>query len=74
MDADYEIIGEYQNNIDRSSNMGKLFFKWLYQYLGSIEIGDLLKLEKNANGEYVCFPVDEDTEGFDPIIIFGCDK
>ena len=66
LDADYEIIGEYRRNIDKSSNMGILFLKWLDQYLGTISMDDLLKLEKNAEGEYIFFPLDENTKDFDP--------
>ena len=32
LDADYVIFREYQNNVDNTSSMGKLFFKWIYQY------------------------------------------
>ncbi len=66
LDADYEIVKEYRNNVDKTSNMGILFLKWLDQYLGRIEMCDLLKLEKDGNGEYVFFPLDDDTKDFDP--------
>ena len=65
LDVDYEIIREYRNNIDKSSNMGILFLKWLDQYLGKIDMDDLLKLKKDKSGEYESYPLDEETKDFD---------
>lgn len=66
LDLDYEIVNEYRNNVDASSNIGRLFFRWLYQYIGKMDLSNNLKLEKNEEGEYMGFPLDEDTKGFDP--------
>lgn len=65
LDADFEILKEYQNNVCKNSNMGKIFFKWLYNYYNQIQPEDIIKLEKNRSGQYMDFPYDDDTENFD---------
>ena len=65
LDADYEILKEYQNNVCKSSNMGKIFFRWLYNYFSQIQPEDFVKLKRNNCGQYIDFPYDDQTEKFD---------
>jgi len=65
LDLDYEILKEYRNNVYKNSSMGKIFFTWLNNYLGTILPEDCLKLEKNADGQYKDYPYDEATKDFD---------
>ena len=65
LDMDREIVGEYENNI-KKSDMGKMFFRWLYDYMAQMDImSDMLKLEKAADGSYKDFPKDEALQGLD---------
>lgn len=65
LDLDYEICREYQNNVCKDSNLGKIFFRWLYSYYATILPQDLVKLDKDENGHYKDYPYDDDTKGFD---------
>ena len=65
LDAGYEILKEYERNVCKNSNMGILFYRWLYSYYGKIQPEDLIKLEKNNDGQYIDFPYDEHTKNFD---------
>lgn len=65
LDMNFEILKEYENNVLKNSNMGKLFFKWLYGYYSKILPEDIIKLEKNQSGEYINYPYDDETKGFD---------
>lgn len=64
-DADFEILKEYQNNVCKNSNMGKIFFKWLYNYYNQIQPEDIVKLKKDTSGQYADFPYDDNTKSFD---------
>lgn len=65
LDLDHEIWKEYHTNVYKNSNMGKIFFKWLYEYYATISPEDNIKLQKNSEGKYLDFPYDENTEEFD---------
>ena len=65
LDADFEILKEYQKNVCKNSNIGKIFFKWLYSYYNQIQPEDIVKLQKNKFGQYIDFPYDENTKNFD---------
>ena len=65
LDLDYEILKEYQNNVCKDSSMGKLFFRWLYNYYATILPQDHIKLKKDESGQYIDYPYDEDTKEFD---------
>lgn len=65
LDFDYEILKEYQDNIPSDTEMGRIFFKWLYNYLGSMDFEDWVKLEKDENGNYMMFPLETRTKDFD---------
>ncbi len=65
LDMDFEILNEYRNNVSDKSNMGKIFFGWLYNYYSDIQPEDNIKLMKNEYGQYLSFPYDKDTESFD---------
>lgn len=65
LDLGYEIWKEYNNNVCRNSNMGKLFFRWFYDYCKTILPQDHIKLDKDENGQYVDYPYDEATKEFD---------
>lgn len=45
--------------------MGKLFFRWLYQYYATILPQDHIELQKDENGQYINYPYDDDTKEFD---------
>lgn len=65
LDMDREIVGEYENNI-RESDIGKMFFRWLYKYMANMDImNDMLKLEKAKDGSYKDFPENETLQGLD---------
>ena len=65
LDLDYEIWKEYHNNVSKETGMGKLFFRWLYDYCNIILPQDHIKLEKDKNGQYIDYPYDEHTKDFD---------
>ncbi len=65
LDLDHEIWKEYHTNVYGNSNMGKIFFKWLYEYYATILPEDNIKLHKDSEGKYQEFPYDEDTQEFD---------
>lgn len=65
LDIGYEIMTEYRNNVCKDSNMGKIFFRWLYDYYSRIDNNDHIKLEKNDNGQYKDYPYYDDTKDFD---------
>lgn len=56
---------EYRNRIPRNTEMGKIFFRWLYNYYGSMELEDLVKLERDEEGNFTMFPLEKRTEEFD---------
>lgn len=65
LDMDFEILNEYRNNVSDKSNMGKIFFRWLYNYYSHIQPEDNIKLVKDECGKYLKFPYDKDTKSFD---------
>lgn len=65
LDLDHEIWKEYHTNVYGNSNMGKIFFKWLYEYYATILPEDNIKLHKDSEGKYQEFPYDDDTQEFD---------
>ena len=65
LDLDHEIWKEYHNNVCNSSNIGKIFFRWLYEYYATISPEDHIKLNKGSDGKYVDYPYDVETQGFD---------
>ncbi|WP_373212751.1 hypothetical protein [Ruminococcus sp. 5_1_39BFAA] len=65
LDLGHEIWKEYHNNVCKDSNMGKLFFRWLYNYYAAILPQDHIKLDKDENGQYVDYPYDSETKEFD---------
>jgi hypothetical protein len=65
LDMGHEIMTEYENNINKNTSMGNLFFRWLYNYIAKIDWGDLLELQKDEGGRYKAFPYDDVTEKFD---------
>ena len=48
LDLDHEIWKEYHTNVYGNSNMGKIFFKWLYEYYATILPEDNIKLHKDC--------------------------
>lgn len=67
LDLDFEIYNEYRKRIPFHTGIGRLFLKWLYEYVGKrISCDeDLLKLDKDEEGNYKNFPVEEGTKDFD---------
>lgn len=65
LDIDQEIMTEYRHIIPNETNEGKLFWRWLYTYLGKIDLENLIKLEKDEDGNYLMFPMEERTREFD---------
>lgn len=65
LDLDYEIMTEYRNIISEETNEGKIFWRWLYTYLGRIDLKNLVKLEKDEDGNHLMFPIEERTNEFD---------
>lgn len=65
LDLDYEIIKEYRNRIPRNTDLGKIFWRWFNTYIGQISFDDMIKLEKDSDGNYVMFPLEERTVKFD---------
>ena len=66
LDMGYEIFNEYINNVEKNTNIGDIFLKWLYSYIAKIDMSNFLMLEKDDNKEFVSFPINEDTKNFDP--------
>lgn len=65
LDLGYEIWKEYHNHVCKDTSMGRLFFKWFYEYCSTILPQDHIKLEKDQEGLYVDFPYDDETKNFD---------
>ena len=65
LDLDYEIIKEYRNRIPANTEMGNIFWKWFNKYIGTIPFENMVKLEKDAEGNYIMFPLEERTKEFD---------
>lgn len=65
LDADYEITNEYRNRISMKTDMGKIFWRWFNAYINRILPEDYVKLEKDSEGNYAMFPLEERTKGFD---------
>lgn len=65
LDLNYEIITEYRNRIPRNTNIGSIFWKWFDTYLGTISLDDFVKLDRDKNGNYIAFPLEERTKDFD---------
>lgn len=62
LDADCHIIKEYRNRISMKTDMGKIFWKWFNTYISCISFDDYLKLDKDSEGNYVMFPLEERTK------------
>lgn len=65
LDMDYEIIGEYRNRIPTNTNMGKIFWRWFNTYIGKISFENMVKLDRDSEGNYVMFPLEDRTLEFD---------
>ena len=65
LDFDYEIIKEYRNRIPNDTSIGKIFWHWFNCYIGKIPFENMVKLEKDDDGNYVMFPLEKRTEEFD---------
>lgn len=65
LDLDYEIINEYRNRIPKNTNLGQIFWRWFDTYIGVISLEDFLKLDKDADGNYMMYPLDDRTKEFD---------
>lgn len=65
LDLEHEIWNEYHNNVIQNSNIGKIFFRWLYEYYPTILPQDHIKMTRNAEGQYITYPYDEETKSFD---------
>ncbi|MDO4339912.1 MAG: hypothetical protein Q4C91_17775 [Eubacteriales bacterium] len=65
LDADYQIIKEYRNRISMKTDMGRIFWRWFNKYISCILFDDYLKLDKDSEGNYVKFPLEERTKDFD---------
>lgn len=65
MDLGNEIGAEYRRRIPQNTNMGKVFWRWFYTYMARIDLSDNVVLEKNVEGDYLKFPLEERTEKFD---------
>lgn len=65
LDFDYEIIKEYRNRIPDNTPIGKIFWRWFNSYIGKIPFENMAKLEKDADGNYIMFPLEKRTEEFD---------
>lgn len=65
LDLDYEIIKEYRNRIPKNTNEGLIFWRWFDTYIGRISFEDFVKLDKDADGNYSMFPLEERTKEFD---------
>jgi hypothetical protein len=65
LDMKHEIMTEYENNVNKNTSMGKLFFRWLYNYTPKMDMDDLLELKRDDRGRYKDYPYDEITKNFD---------
>lgn len=65
LDAEYEIVREYRKRISMNTDIGKIFWRWFNAYISSISFEDYLKLDKDSEGNYVMFPLEERTKEFD---------
>ena len=65
LDADYEISKEYRNRVSMSTPVGRIFWRWFNLYLKRIAAVDFVKLEKDTEGNYTVFPMEERTKEFD---------
>ncbi len=65
IDTDYEIIREYRNRVPGNTNIGKIFWRWFNAYAGRISSEDIVKLEKDSDGNYLMFPMEQRTKDFD---------
>lgn len=65
LDLDYEIITEYRNRIPSNTDMGKIFWRWFNTYIGQIPFENMVKLDKDSEGNYVMFPLEARTKEFD---------
>lgn len=65
LDADYEISREYRNRISMDTPVGKKFWRWFNSYQSRILAADFVKLEKDQEGNYKMFPMEERTAEFD---------
>ncbi len=65
LDLGFEIIKEYRNRIPKNTNEGQIFWRWFDTYIGRISLEDFVKLDKDAEGNYKRFPLEDRTKEFD---------
>ncbi len=65
LDMNYEIVHEYRKRIPHETDLGRIFWRWFNTYVGKIPFENMVRLEKDSDGNYVSFPLEERTEKFD---------